>query len=82
MYEMHGYAYMRDCPRCTPMCEVHADVCGACRCARCTPMCVVHAYVTSRGHCQVLACERFGFSFCTPESSQGRMATYHISGGA
>ena len=40
------------------MCEMHADVC------------VVHAYVTLRGHCQVLACERFGFSFCPPSQAE------------
>ena len=26
MYEIHDHAYMWDCPRCTPMCEVHANV--------------------------------------------------------
>jgi hypothetical protein len=29
MYEMHAYAYMWDCLRSTPMCEMHADVRGA-----------------------------------------------------
>jgi hypothetical protein len=35
MYEMHGYAYMWDCLRCTPIYKITLDV----------RVCEVHAYV-------------------------------------
>jgi hypothetical protein len=34
MYEMHGYAYMWNCPRCTPVYKITLDVR---LCVRCTP---------------------------------------------
>jgi hypothetical protein len=41
IYEMHGYAYMWDCFRCTPIYKITLDVR---LCVRCTPMWEVHAY--------------------------------------
>jgi hypothetical protein len=39
---MHGYAYIWDCLRCTPIYKITLDVRV---CEGCTPMCEVHAYV-------------------------------------
>ena len=32
MYEMHGYVYMWDCPRCTPIYKITLDVRLCVRC--------------------------------------------------
>jgi hypothetical protein len=40
IYEMHGYAYIWDCLRCTPIYKITLDVRV---CEGCTPMCEVHA---------------------------------------